>query len=880
MDELFRFVSVRPPQTTDANTVSIQGDTPFQSTVRSQIPDDATPSDKWTITRSWADTYARDTDPGIVSDIKSLTLIDKYNKLRQAIGSSSATRNLGYVESSIQHVFGLASSKLEADDGFQQDRNLTWDSIVIIFLVPTLHQGPFASLIEVAQIMDIVRRAAAKDAALNVAANIDQALSATVILPPDLLPAVPGRLRPVGIADLLVVKQHINRYELGEIVNIENILKGETRKKTNKHGLSNERTVMVDTTTTTETTTELDTSERFSLKREAQNTVKEDVNAKAGVNVSSKYGNTTFSANAGFDYSNAKTDSQNTSSDYAKDVTSRASTKVTQSIRVQQTTQVLETFEEDEHHTFDNAKGSRNVSGIYQWVNQIYTAQVFNYGKRLLFDIMVPEPAALLLDAANISTTTVAPVAPVPFVATPDLLQWDDSKKSDFVGTYLARYDVEGVDAPPVDTASVAKTFFLTQDDKTFDKGAEVTIPDGFVATKVHVECTYNYTDSSQAALAVLIGNLKYSWSGSTLTEPSPDKDGYTSLSVPCSKSIAVAIGASTGVSDYAVIVEIQCIPSDQTIMEWKMKTHSAILAAYNQRVRDYNDAVAAAKMSTPATGPLGSNNPDANRIVERTELKREAIQLLTRQDLLGFSDIQQDPSSTTALPTDPPQQLFPRPSYASELLDGEFARFFEQAFEWEQMQYIFYPYYWARKSAWYDKAMRTNNDPLFAEFLKAGQARVVIPVRPTMEPAVWYYLMTGQPWMGGDPPSVTSPDYLSIAEEIKENSGAPGAEVPYGPSWEITVPTTLVKLREGDLIEDVKWTLTGSWTWTPKPESQDEASGGGATTGSSQPGTVSTQPGSTSTKPGSTSTHSSSTSTQTTQPTHPSSTSTGTVKR
>jgi hypothetical protein len=851
MDELFRFISVRPPQTTDAKTVSIQGDTPFQHAVRSQLPPNATPADKWKITRSWADTYARKPDFEIVADIKSLALADKYKQLRLALASLTAPRNREFVESSIQHVFGLDSSKLEIDSNFQKDRDLAWDSIVIIFLEPSLHRNPFAALTDVAQIMDIVRRAAERDYSLDDGPSIDQALAATVILPQDLLPDVPGRLRPVGIADLLVVNQHINRYELGEIVNIENILKGETRRKINKHGLSNERTVMVDTTTTTETTTELDTSERFSLKREAENTVKEDLNLKAGVNVSSKYGNTQFSANAGFDYTNSKNDSQKVSSDYAKDVTSRASTKVTQSIRVQQTTHVLETFEQDEHHSFDNDKGTNNVSGIYQWVNKIYTAQIFNYGKRLLFDIMVPEPAALLLDAANISTKTAAPVAPTAFLATPDDLQWTNSTLPNFVGSFLALYDVEGVDSPPIDNASVAKTFLLASGDKSFDKGAEVAIPNGFEAIKVHVDTVFNYADENNSSLSVLIGDLKYTWNKSVLTGPPPipGLDKYAALSVPCINSIAVAIGTSSGVSDYAVIVEIVCQPTAATVMAWKLKTHSTILAAYNQRVRDYNDAVAAAKMSQPTTGPLGSNNPDANRIVERTELKREAIQLLTQNDLLSFVDIQEDNSSTTPNPTEPPQQLFPRPSYAVSIRDGEYARFFEQAFEWEQMQYVFYPYYWARKSVWYDKATRTNDDPLFAEFLKAGQARVVIPVRPSMEPAVWYYLMTGQTWMGGDPPTVTDSDYLSIAEEIKEDTGAPGDEVPYGPSWEINVPTTLIKLREGDLIEDVTWKLTAPWTWTPKPESQDTVSGE-ANNQLPKSGSTSTQPSSAPTQP------------------------------
>jgi hypothetical protein len=96
---------------------------------------------------------------------------------------------------------------------------------------------------------------------------------------------------------------------------------------------------------------------------------------------------------------------------------------------------------------------------------------------------------------------------------------------------------------------------------------------------------------------------------------------------------------------------------------------------------------------------------------------------------------------------------------------EGDFARFFEQAFEWEEMTYFFYPYYWSRLPTWYDKAVMTHDDPLFLEFLKAGAARVVVPVRPGFEAEFQYYLMTGQTWGGGELFGLVDSDYLSITE-------------------------------------------------------------------------------------------------------------------
>ena len=39
------------------------------------------------------------------------------------------------------------------------------------------------------------------------------------------------------------------------------------------------------------------------------------------------------------------------------------------------------------------------MTGMYQWLTKIYEAQVFNYGFRTIYDLMIPEHAALLLDS-------------------------------------------------------------------------------------------------------------------------------------------------------------------------------------------------------------------------------------------------------------------------------------------------------------------------------------------------------------------------------------------------------------------------------------------------------------------------------------------------
>jgi hypothetical protein len=52
--------------------------------------------------------------------------------------------------------------------------------------------------------------------------------------------------------------------------------------------------------------------------------------------------------------------------DYAKDITSRAASKVAQQIHEQGTSRIIETFEEDEDRVFGNTKDRSHISGICQ----------------------------------------------------------------------------------------------------------------------------------------------------------------------------------------------------------------------------------------------------------------------------------------------------------------------------------------------------------------------------------------------------------------------------------------------------------------------------------------------------------------------------------
>jgi hypothetical protein len=875
MEDLFRFVALRAPEEADrSQVIDLTHPDDFQLDL-SQIhpPNPATPPPTISVfiphpleaAIKICEAYmGGGYGGGFIKDPTQLPFAPSFEAFFASLSNAAPTVSLQDLGAFVKTAFHKNATALVSDPEFQKERASILDSIIAVFIIPLGQETSIAKLAKLARLMDLIGRIADNDTSLSDPRAVSAALLKTLLLPSSIFPIRPDLLKPVGVGDLLVVKQHIKRYELGEIANIENILRGESRKKSTKHDMTLDRTVVTETEKTTETTTELTTTERFELKTESENTIKEDINASAGTSVSTKYGPVEINANAAVSYALSKSQSTKAATDHAKDVTSRAATKVTERIRQQVTSRTIETLEEFEDHGFDNTSGTTNVSGVYQWVNKVYEAQVFNYGRRLLFDLMVPEPAAFLTDvmASTDLKQTIRPPEPFvlilddpiqplaarvvqpgdlgadgllkpgilarPFTAQ-DLSESlkDSSNTYDpkYYGHYVAKYGAVGVTAPPEPQITISKGLTANQDDHNHLALADnLAIPAGYKASSIAVRGGFTIYENEDGDEAMFVsvgkqdfeargrGNLTPAYAGIVhlVSEDTVDELGNMPIAVETQQA-----------RDFAITVDVTCTRTDAALDQWRNDTHGAIMNAYAKLLADYQDKQAA--QAIPRNGgqlPLG-DNPDANRVIERTELKKACISRLAGLDIFDaqFNDIRVEAI------TDPiKDRLFPRPNVPSLSLpvipggdQGAFIRFFEQAFEWEQMMYLFYPYYWGRRQTWYGNAMLDSTDPLFTEFLKAGAARVVVPVRPQLEADVSYFLMTSQIWGGGGLPEITNTDYLPITEEIKERDNAPGDEKPQGDPWEVFLPTALIKLRDDDSLPIwKKFSVEGSDVWVP----------------------------------------------------------------
>jgi hypothetical protein len=609
------------------------------------------------------------------------------------------------------------------------------------------------------------------------------------------LPTSHGTIQSVGVADLLVVKQNLKGYEAVDIAHIENVLKGESKKRTNTSSTTTEQFTMTETEVVREQERELESTDRFEMKRSTTETISEDASLTTGLTVSGSYGpSVDFETNVQGTVEQANNRSVEVASSYARDVTERSRTKLTETVRETRSLRIVNVVEEVNEHGLDNVAGGEHIVGIYQWLNKVYEAQVFNYGRRTLFDFVVPEPAAFAIYALQAGFADATQITkPLDFTITPA-----DVSESNYPGL-VRNWNATGVSPPPEPFVTASKTFRGGPDaadnpqrGMTVD-AVELPLPDGYAALSADVVARWGRWDiDPDVTIKLSVGRRDHQFASGAPVSWNTGLDGEVG-------TIPVAV-RTWRVSSFTTAVEITCRRTARALDKWRLETYAQLLQAYQQQLSIYEEKLKALK--SQAGVEISGRNPAVNRETEQRELKKACISILTDQhfELFGAIDVAADGIPETMV---------------SEIaLEGPYIRFFEQAFEWRNITYIFYPYFWGRRSTWVDRFSYDDLDPLFAAFLRAGAARVVVPVRPGFETAVDHFLATGDVWAGGEPPPITSPLYVPIIEEISEQLGVPGNELPQGEPWEVQVPTSLVLVRADRSLP--KWKKEDDGDWAP----------------------------------------------------------------
>ena len=623
-------------------------------------------------------------------------------------------------------------------------------------------------------------------------------------------------IKKVGVVDFRKVDQEICCYVPGEVSRIENILAKEYKERGTRRLLSSETTTETTTENEVEKLTDTTTSERNELTSEVSNILDEDKSKAYGGSafVNGHFGGektgVSFGANAYFDgaSSSSSSNSNSTSQTYAEEVTERALERVVQKVTKKRSSRILREFEENNTHGFDNREGTSHVTGVYRWVDKIYTNKLINYGKRLVYEFDVPEPSRFLKDAiietiegqaqSELHSTPAGIILPQEPAAIPAQMTSADAIRGYNYQMWAALYNAEVV-APPKWETKVGKAFSGgvysdSQGSRHFSFN-DLEVPEGHKVYKISWKFDFKRGENKypNARLHIADNAIYLPKTGGVPGYAARNRSGsfnvydYTDTNIPISL-VGWDIGA------FALNVTLYCRPTHATVSNWRNETYHAIVSAYQERLSEYNDSLLA--NFVPALPDIEDTttklefNPLLNRSLEKRELKRLAVQMMAKPFEIRTHKGNYMPGSLTDI----------NMTSAFEK-HAQYIKFFEQCFDWEIMAYTFYPYFYAQFDSWKALFRQSNgSDPIFQAFLQSSMARMVVPVRPGFEEAVTYFLETGDIWMGNQLAIDRDDDlYLSIAEEVQSTEGVVEKE------WETRVPTalTIVQANSAPLTEN-----------------------------------------------------------------------------
>lgn len=612
-------------------------------------------------------------------------------------------------------------------------------------------------------------------------------------------------VKQLGIADYKKVEQTVQGYVEGEVAAIENIMAREYKEKSTRRLRRSENTTTVSSESEREQLSDTTNTTRFDMQTEVTKVLKESKDFSAGATFGASWGTEatgkiTLGTNVNMATHSSKEENTRQAVTQAKEVTERAMERIVTKVKQERIEKIIEEFEENNKHGFDNTSGDKHVVGVYRWVDKVFKNQIYNYGKRLMFEFMIPEPAKLhvlgmtentvtatskKLEVPDDPRTFVDPTGAVVKFNMKDYTLIDEAR----VKYWGSKFNVElkpmkelvaytGKSISGEHAGSISSVEFFSMKD-------EIKVPEGYKAVSATVSMNALDDNDQRNGKGVLIsvGDTVFS----NLTK-------YSLVNTSVSKSIANfldTVPVSATFANYfsgSASIAVRCELTNEAKVKWQQETFKAIIDAYEDAKAEYEQQLTE---ENDKGSVIKESNPGFYRQIENLILRKNCISYIIDQNVNAVRTYGKDMSKSLNLGT---VRSFGNHEISVDArLDdyAAFVKFMEQAFEWDIMSYNFYPYYWGSRESWPALYQYENNDPLFRSFMQAGMARVIVTVRPGFEDAVRYYMQTGQIWNGGEVPVIEDKLFMSIVDELSKPEGQKE-----GKAWATRLPTALTILQ------------------------------------------------------------------------------------
>jgi len=625
-------------------------------------------------------------------------------------------------------------------------------------------------------------------------------------------------------------------YRLAELSRIENIAPGETRDRRHRVETEVSSVIFEEVEHEEETTESLATTTRDELRTEIATQSSRELNLTGTVRTSYR-GPVDVDVEATAEFNQQSGVQTTAARAHAVDVVDEASTTVRDRVLRRNVLRFRRLLAEKNRHKFQNETADGRVAQYY-WLEKVQRAALFNYGRRMMYEFVIPEPASYLR-----ALGTEAPAAQSSVPAPPtkyyteilamtleqieekfrlgDLAKFfeitvGERPKQTWIEAHLPEEAAAGGDGQAQFSTAVADILIpaghegirvlISVQTSAEDKNILPHLTLSLDELKVHVQArTLDNDIGTDDSGNPNVGNQQYVWDDNPHHTMSMSERVFVAeLDIVAENGNPLVEGTHKigllieNYTIYSVNVGVLVSPTATTVTDYQRSILAAVVSDYRRQYENY----AAQALTSPSNGPtLVENLSDAQstelRQIERDEVKRAALAVIRNADPLGESPIDVDGGVTPNV-----SEWFRnhRP-LADEIL------FLEQAFEWEHMNFVLYSYQWADpvELPLQIFGVRGGDRP-FREFLKAGAARVQLPVRPGFAGFVDDFMMDRTVWSGGPRPEIGSPGYVDFITEQSIQLGAPADERPQTEEvadgqhrpivWDVVTPTDLVMLK------------------------------------------------------------------------------------
>jgi len=608
---------------------------------------------------------------------------------------------------------------------------------------------------------------------------------------------------PVGFLHLERLQFTPVRYRKGDLMYSITLLPGETSRITHREWSRTDKEYTSLVSETIENEKDETNSEKSELTESSAAQQAHSMAFSASASLSGTYGFVSFAANAGLQASDQTTNTRQTSQQQSRETTRKASSRAKQEHKVTFKVSTAIETEDTSFRELTNPSDEAQQWNFHRMMRE-WQVDLYRYDIRLTYDITIPEPGSYLLglyQQMQRLNEQIAQPMQLPLVSDVTVENFDHLQT-------IYNVLLEPPPAPYRLTASVTPTWG-GQNDSLVASAIRLDIPDG-------------YELDPGLVIPTLPLEAMRGWSGDGGPHPT-ERTSYTNMLI-AENQARVARQTVIGMFNWRytifwtnyplqgaqaeLSVEYGVRPQASTIASWRQKVYAALvqglLARQDSKIQQWTqqrDALAQ-QVSDLDTLQL--------RRLEREEIIKGVLRWILGpgfqfypstlpQDLLAASGDLVDPGADSDLE----HGLYTTSGgviddqvWTGMLRYGQMISFLHEAVEWENVNYILYPYFWAEQSRWDLKQSLRHADDTHLEFLRSGAARVVITIRPGFETAWLRLADTGNLALAdpaGDVP------YLPIAQQVKQ------AAQTYQPHEEGVQP-----LDQPGLLID-------SWTeWTP----------------------------------------------------------------